>query len=152
MTRNPDSLKPNDQLVVQKYMHKPHLIDGFKYDLRVYVFVNGINPLRVYVYKDGLARFATVPYEKPGEKNLTNLNMHLTNYAINKDNENFVANTHALNDDVGSKRSMQSVLEGIDLDHGHEALEKLQRSIYDIIIKSMCLDPSRDPFNKELSC
>jgi tubulin polyglutamylase TTLL6/13 len=54
-------------------MHKPHLVDGFKYDLRVYVFVNGMNPLRVYVYKDGLARFATVPYEKPSEKNLKNL-------------------------------------------------------------------------------
>jgi tubulin polyglutamylase TTLL6/13 len=70
LTRNPDVLKPSDQLVVQKYMHKPHLIDGMKYDLRVYVFVNGMNPLRVYVYKDGLARFATVKYEKPAEKNL----------------------------------------------------------------------------------
>lgn len=49
-------------MVVQKYMMKPHLIDKFKYDLRIYVFVNGINPLRIYVYKDGLARFATVPY------------------------------------------------------------------------------------------
>jgi len=43
-------------------MHKPHLIDGFKYDLRIYVFVNGINPLRAYIYKDGLARFATEKY------------------------------------------------------------------------------------------
>ena len=71
-------------------MHKPHLVDGFKYDLRVYVFVNGMNPLRVYVYKDGLARFATQKYEKPSEKNLGNSMMHLTNYAINKESDNFV--------------------------------------------------------------
>ena len=49
-------------------MHKPHLIDGLKYDLRIYAVVVGMNPPRVYVYKDGLARFATVPYEKPHER------------------------------------------------------------------------------------
>ena len=73
LTRNPDAIKPSDQLVVQKYLHKPHLIDGFKYDLRVYVFVVGVNPLRIYMYSNGLARFATVPYEKPSDKNLENL-------------------------------------------------------------------------------
>ena len=59
LTNKADEIKPSDHIVIQKYMHKPHLIEGFKYDLRVYVFVNGINPLRIYVYKDGLARFAT---------------------------------------------------------------------------------------------
>lgn len=49
-------------MVVQRYMHKPYLIDGFKFDLRIYVLINGISPLRVYVFKDGLARFATVKY------------------------------------------------------------------------------------------
>jgi len=78
--------------VVQKYIVKPHVIDGFKYDLRIYVVLTGINPLRVYVYKDGLARFATVPYQKPNDKNMKNLFMHLTNFAINKENENFENN------------------------------------------------------------
>ena len=71
-------------------MLKPHLIDQFKYDLRIYVIINGINPLRMYVYKDGLARFATEPYQKPNQENASNLFMHLTNYAINKDSENFI--------------------------------------------------------------
>jgi len=52
----------------------------------------GINPLRVYIYKDGLARFATVPYSGPNKENMTNLNMHLTNYAINKHHEDFEQN------------------------------------------------------------
>ena len=52
--------------------------------------MNGINPLRIYMYKDGLARFATCPYQKPHESNLDNLYMHLTNYAINKDSENYI--------------------------------------------------------------
>ena len=42
------------------------------------------------MYKDGLARFATCQYQKPHENNLDNLFMHLTNYAINKDSENYV--------------------------------------------------------------
>ena len=91
-------------------MHKPYLIDGYKFDLRIYVLLAGVNPLRIFVYKDGLARFATVPYESPAPANLTNLFMHLTNYAINKESENFVQNTDEKADDVGSKRSFSSVL------------------------------------------
>jgi len=94
-------------------MHKPFLIDGYKFDLRIYVLLAGVNPLRIFLYKEGLARFATVPYESPQPSNLGNLFMHLTNYAINKDNENFVPNTSENNDDVGSKRSYTSVLRRI---------------------------------------
>jgi len=85
----------------------PHIIDGLKYDLRVYVILMGINPLRVYVYKDGLARFATEKYQKPNDKNMKNVFMHLTNFAINKHSENFENNEGVDKDDVGSKRSME---------------------------------------------
>ena len=66
------------------------MIDGFKYDLRLYVFINGINPLRIYIYKDGLARFATEKYKLPNDKNIDNLFMHLTNYSINKGSKDFM--------------------------------------------------------------
>ena len=32
-----------------RYMAKPFLIDGFKFDLRIYVFVQSFDPLRVFV-------------------------------------------------------------------------------------------------------
>lgn len=35
---------------------QPLLLDGFKLDLRVYVLVTACNPLRIFVYKDGLVR------------------------------------------------------------------------------------------------
>jgi tubulin polyglutamylase TTLL4 len=48
--------------LASKYICKPHLINGFKYDLRVYVLVSCYDPLRVYMYNDGLVRFATEKY------------------------------------------------------------------------------------------
>lgn len=99
-------------------MHKPYLIDGYKFDLRIYVLVNGIAPLRVYVYEDGLARFATVKYASPAPKNLNNLCMHLTNYAINKDASGFEQNSNVNADDVGSKRSYKFVLRKLADDYG----------------------------------
>lgn len=52
----------------------------------------GCDPLRIYLYNEGLTRFATEAYEMPQKSNLDNLCMHLTNYAINKDNPNFLFN------------------------------------------------------------
>ena len=42
-----------------------------------------VDPLKIYLFKEGLARFSTEKYQTPSKKNLGNLFMHLTNYAIN---------------------------------------------------------------------
>ena len=49
-------------IIVSKYISKPHLIRGFKYDLRIYILVLSFDPLKIYMFKDGLVRLATVPY------------------------------------------------------------------------------------------
>lgn len=48
--------------LVSEYIHNPFLLDGYKFDLRIYVALTSINPLRIYVYDEGLVRFATVKY------------------------------------------------------------------------------------------
>ena len=63
-----------------------------KFDLRIYVLVKSVCPLKVFVYKDGLVRFSTEKYQKPSKNNMKNMCMHLTNYAINKTNPNFIFN------------------------------------------------------------
>ena len=49
--------------------------------MRIYVALTSINPLRLYVYEEGLCRFASVPYDT---SDLKNIYSHLTNYSINK--------------------------------------------------------------------
>ncbi|XP_029452661.1 probable tubulin polyglutamylase TTLL2 [Rhinatrema bivittatum] len=68
-------------VIVQKYITNPLLISGYKFDLRIYVCVTSFCPLTVYVYQEGLVRFAT---EKFDLDSLDNIYAHLTNTSINK--------------------------------------------------------------------
>ena len=68
------------------------LINGYKFDIRLYVLVTSIDPLKVYIFNEGLVRFASEPYQ-PGLKG--SKFSHLTNYSINKRNENFVQNKNS---------------------------------------------------------
>uniref|UniRef100_A0A4W5K244 Tubulin tyrosine ligase like 4 n=1 Tax=Hucho hucho TaxID=62062 RepID=A0A4W5K244_9TELE len=78
-------------LLVQKYLHKPYLISGNKFDLRIYVYVSSYDPLRVYIFQDGLVRFASCKYSS-SMKSLGNKFMHLTNYSVNKKNSEYQSN------------------------------------------------------------
>ena len=78
-------------ILASKYLDEPHLIKGLKYDLRIYVLVTNFNPLKVYIYDDGLVRFATEKYTKD-VKTLNKKFVHLTNFSINKRAPNFVKN------------------------------------------------------------
>jgi len=89
MIRDLDKITGGENFVVQKYIHNPLLIEGLKFDLRIYVLLTGIDPLRIFIYKEGIVRFATVPYQRPDQDNITNMFMHLTNYAINKHHKDF---------------------------------------------------------------
>lgn len=50
-------------VVLQRYVSNPFLLDGFKFDMRIYVLVTSINPLEAYIYKEGFARLSTERYD-----------------------------------------------------------------------------------------
>jgi hypothetical protein len=88
------SCKSNPEYVIQRYIDRPLLLDGYKFDLRIYVTLVGSgqddNEMHAFVADEGLARFCTEKYEKPTKDNFRNDFMHLTNYSINKASENYI--------------------------------------------------------------
>ena len=63
LTNSIEKIPLQELSVVQEYLNNPYLIDGLKFDLRVYVLVTSCEPLKIYVHKEGLVRFATQPYQ-----------------------------------------------------------------------------------------
>jgi tubulin polyglutamylase TTLL6/13 len=136
LTKTWENVQPGEHYVVQRYLQKPFLLDGLKFDLRLYVLLAGCDPLRIYLYDDGLGRFATEEYVTPTGNNIDNMCIHLTNYAINKDNPNFVFNKSAEEDNVGHKRSLKAVMKTLE-ERGHD-VKALWNDIKKIIIKTFC--------------
>ena len=44
--------KGNKKVLVQRYLSDPYLINGHKFDLRIYVLVAGVDPLRIYIHEE----------------------------------------------------------------------------------------------------
>ena len=78
--------------LVSKYVSKPHLLRGYKYDMRIYILVTSFEPLKAYIFTQGLVRLATQPYTT-GKGSLKKRFIHLTNFSINKKADNYKKNT-----------------------------------------------------------
>ena len=123
----------SEQFVVSRYISNPLLIDNLKFDLRVYVLVTSYDPLRIYLYEEGLARFASEEYQPAASKK--NRFVHLTNYSVNKKNEKYVQNQDFRKDNIGHKWSLSALfqrLRVLNID-----TELLWTKIYDAVIKSV---------------
>ena len=53
------------EVVMSAYIARPLLLRGCKFDLRIYVLVASCDPLRIYIYREGLVRLCTQRYELP---------------------------------------------------------------------------------------
>lgn len=49
-------------------------MEGYKFDLRVYILVTSCDPLKVFLYHDGLVRMGTEKYHPPSDSNLVSWN------------------------------------------------------------------------------
>ncbi|CDW55683.1 tubulin polyglutamylase TTLL4 [Trichuris trichiura] len=83
LTNKTWNIPEHKPLIVQRYITNPFLINGFKFDLRLYVLVSCWKPLRAYIYEEGIVRFASCKYTAD-VSSLHNQYVHLTNFSINK--------------------------------------------------------------------
>ncbi|KAJ0063116.1 hypothetical protein NL108_012575, partial [Boleophthalmus pectinirostris] len=134
LVSNPNQISMDENILVSRYIHNPLLIDDFKFDMRLYVLVTSYDPLLIYVYEEGLARFATVKYDRTS-KNIKNNFMHLTNYSVNKKSSDYVSCDDPEVEDYGNKWSMSAVLRYLKQEGKDTTL--LMQQVEDLIIKAL---------------
>ncbi|KAJ0060325.1 hypothetical protein NL108_010125 [Boleophthalmus pectinirostris] len=128
ITKASKEIQPGEHMICQVYISKPLIIDGYKFDLRIYVLVTSCDPFSIFMFKEGLARFCTTKYNEPTHNNVEDVCMHLTNYSINKHSENFVRD-----EDTGSKRKLSTLNKHLEAMSCNT--EKMWNDIEDVIIK-----------------
>ncbi|XP_073205344.1 tubulin polyglutamylase TTLL5 isoform X7 [Lepidochelys kempii] len=134
LINNPNQISLEENILVSRYINNPLLIDDFKFDVRLYVLVTSYDPLVVYLYEEGLARFATVRYDQ-GTKNIKNQFMHLTNYSVNKKSGDYVSCDDPEVEDYGNKWSMSAMLRYLKQE-GKDTTT-LMANVEDLIIKTI---------------
>lgn len=134
LVSNPNQIPLDENILVSRYINNPLLIDDFKFDVRLYVLVTSYDPLAIYLYEEGLARFATVKYDR-AVKNIKNQFMHLTNYSVNKKSSDYVSCDDPEVEDYGNKWSMSAMLRYLKQEGRDTTL--LMSQVEDLIIKAV---------------
>ena len=70
-------------IIIQKYIEKPLLYNGRKFDIRIWALLT--NDLKIYVFEEGHLKCCSINYDLNSE----NTFCHLTNYSFQKYNSNF---------------------------------------------------------------
>ncbi|CAF1222750.1 unnamed protein product [Rotaria sordida] len=121
-----------DNYIIQEYIREPYLIEGFKFDIRIYALITSCDPLRVFIFNNGLVRISSKKYKIPNSKNAFNLSMHLTNYLIDENDMDDDFDT-----DNGKIHSLEFLFEY--LKKQNQDVNKLWKEIQNIVIKTIFL-------------
>ncbi|KAL5263493.1 hypothetical protein ACHWQZ_G008763 [Mnemiopsis leidyi] len=120
-------------IIIQRYLANPYLINGRKFDLRIYVYVSSYDPLCIYMYDNGLVRFASSKYSH-SSKSLSNRYVHLTNYSVNKFNDAYIKNE----DEAGTeshKWGLKALWQYLQV--AGQDVDAIKNKIKNIIIKTI---------------
>ena len=104
-----------DDVVIQRYLDRPYLIEGRKGHCRIYCLVTSAEPLRAYVYSEGIVRIAPEPYD-PDPAKAAGPSMHVTNTALHLGHPGLSISQDASQEDTGSIRSLSALLKRMTAD------------------------------------
>ncbi|XP_070574514.1 probable tubulin polyglutamylase TTLL9 isoform X2 [Ptychodera flava] len=113
--------------IVSRYIDRPYVIGGKKFDLRVYVLVNSYIPLKAWLYRSGFARFSNTRFSLDS---IDDTYVHLTNVAVQKTAPDY-------DPEKGCKWSLQQFRQYLIAKHGIENVSNMFRLMDDIFIKSL---------------
>lgn len=96
-------------IVVQRYLARPYLVDGRKGHARIYGLVCSAQPLRAYLYTEGIIRFAPERYDARPDQWGNNA-MHVTNTALHRGHKALTISTDPSQENVGNIWSLTALL------------------------------------------
>jgi tetratricopeptide (TPR) repeat protein len=131
ISRDVQALSQRPDVVVQRYIERPYLVDGRKGHVRLHGLVTSLDPFRAFLHADGIVRFAPEPYDC-GDSALNDVHAHITNTALHLDHPGLVVSQKAEEENVGAIWSLSAYLDrlktdGVDIVALREELKTLVR-------------------------
>jgi hypothetical protein len=128
-----NEIKDSNKFLITKFISKLDLIDNKKYDLRLYVLIAGLKPLRLYIYKKGLLRKATSVFNI-SMMEVNNRFMYLTNTGVNDKSKNYIFpnNSDDVKANIWNLDTYKNYLKSKNVD-----FDAIFKKIKDIAIKSV---------------
>ncbi len=131
ISRDAPALADKPDVVVQRYIDRPYLVDGRKGHVRLHGLVASLDPFRAYLHAEGVVRFAPEAYDV-SEEGLADVHAHITNTALHRDHPKLVVSQKAEEENVGAVWSLTAYLErlkadGVDVAALREELKALAR-------------------------
>ncbi|KAI9184597.1 putative tubulin polyglutamylase ttll9 [Blastocladiella emersonii ATCC 22665] len=115
--------------IVQRYIDRPYLIGGKKFDIRSYALVTSWNPLTVYIHRHAFCRFSNTPFSMDA-KDISNMYIHATNVAIQKTAPNYDGSK-------GCKWLIRNLKLYLASKHGDDAVRTLFNEIEELMIRAL---------------
>lgn len=131
ISRDAAALAGLADVVVQRYVERPYLVDGRKGHVRLHGVVTSLDPFRAYLHAEGVVRFAPETYDA-SDAGLADMHAHITNTALHQGHPKLSVSQNADQENVGAIWSLSAYLDrlkadGIDVAALREALKGLAR-------------------------
>jgi len=95
LIQHEDELPVDGRWLVQEYIDDPHLINDRKYILQVFLLITSCDPLTAFLYQDGEADLAVLPYSKDPEQR-KNPGIHIATTVLQTRQADFDLAKHCL--------------------------------------------------------
>lgn len=137
VTRDVGALAERTDVLAQRYIERPYLVDGRKGHIRLYGLVTSVKPLRAYLYREGIVRFAPERYDL-SEEGIANVHGHVTNTALHRGHPALEVSQDPARENVGHVWTLSAYLkrmkaDGRDIAAVRKSFRELSKDFLDML-------------------